>query len=65
MPPARTVPQAQKAFEQLDQDKSGTITVDELSIALKQFGVFESAQELLASADKNQVGGRGVVRLVV
>ena len=45
----------QKAFEQIDSDNSGTISVDELGTALRQFGVYDDAQELLASADKNQV----------
>lgn len=44
----------QKAFEQIDTDNSGQISIDELSHALKAFGVYDNAQELLASADKNK-----------
>lgn len=47
-----------QAFEQIDVDKSGTISVDELSVALKQFKVFDDAQALLATADKNNVSLR-------
>lgn len=43
----------QKAFMQLDRDKSGTISIDELSAALRQFGVYDDAATLLATADKN------------
>ena len=46
----------QKAFAQLDRDGSGSISVEELSIALKQFGVFDDAAVLLATADKNGAG---------
>mmetsp|Transcript_9123 Transcript_9123/g.15943 ORF Transcript_9123/g.15943 Transcript_9123/m.15943 type:complete len:479 (-) Transcript_9123:616-2052(-) len=46
----------QKAFMQLDRDGSGTISVDELSIALKKFNVFDDAAALLATADKDGDG---------
>jgi len=46
----------QKAFKQLDKDGSGTISIDELSDALKQFGIYDDARELLESADSNQDG---------
>ncbi len=46
----------QKAFSQLDKDGSGTISVQELSAALKQFGVYDDAAALLATADKNGDG---------
>ena len=46
----------QKAFKQLDKDGSGTITVDELAVALKQFGIYDDAKELLVSADQNHDG---------
>lgn len=47
--------QLQKAFEEIDKDGSGSISVDELAVALKNFNVVDNAQELLASADKNKV----------
>ncbi|GBF87688.1 calcium-dependent kinase [Raphidocelis subcapitata] len=46
----------QKAFKQLDRDGSGTISLDELSDALRRFGIYDDAKELLASADTNQDG---------
>ncbi|GFH06437.1 uncharacterized protein HaLaN_01068, partial [Haematococcus lacustris] len=46
----------QQAFQQLDVDKSGTISIEELSTALKQFGVYDDAAKLLATADKNADG---------
>lgn len=46
----------QKAFKQLDKDGSGTISVDELADALRKFGIYDDAKELLASADANQDG---------
>jgi calcium-dependent protein kinase len=45
-----------QAFKQLDRDGSGTITIDELSDALRQFGVYDDACGLLASADSNGDG---------
>lgn len=45
-----------QAFKQLDKDGSGTITIDELQDALKKFGIFDDAKELLAVADTNQDG---------
>jgi len=53
----RTHTHTQKAFMQLDEDKSGTISIDELSKSLKQFGVYDDAAMLLDTADKNGVGG--------
>lgn len=41
---------------QLDKDASGTISLDELSQALQQFGVYDDAKALLASADTNGDG---------
>lgn len=46
----------QRAFKQLDKDGSGTITIEELSEALRQFGIYDDAKELLASADTNGDG---------
>ncbi|KAG1670697.1 hypothetical protein FOA52_010973 [Chlamydomonas sp. UWO 241] len=47
----------QKAFRQLDKDGSGTIDIQELSEALKLFGIFGSDEaELLRSADTNGDG---------
>lgn len=46
----------QKAFKQLDTDDSGTISSDELAAMLKQFGIFEDAKDMLASADTNGDG---------
>uniref|UniRef100_A0A7S0RNC7 Calcium-dependent protein kinase n=1 Tax=Chlamydomonas leiostraca TaxID=1034604 RepID=A0A7S0RNC7_9CHLO len=46
----------QKTFMQLDRDGSGTISIDELSAALRQFGVYDDAATLLATADKNGDG---------
>lgn len=46
----------QKAFAQLDRDGSGSISVEELEIALKNFGVYDDAAVLLATADKNGDG---------
>ncbi|KAL6752945.1 kinase-like domain-containing protein [Haematococcus lacustris] len=46
----------QQAFQQLDVDKSGSISIEELSTALKQFGVYDDAAKLLATADKNADG---------
>lgn len=45
-----------KAFKNLDKDGSGSISVDELSGALKQFGIYDDAAKLLDSADKDKVG---------
>jgi calcium-dependent protein kinase len=45
-----------QAFKQLDKDSSGTITIEELSEALRQFGIYDDAKELLASADTNGDG---------
>jgi calcium-dependent protein kinase len=45
-----------QAFKQLDKDGSGTISIDELSEALRQFGIYDDAKELLESADSNQDG---------
>jgi hypothetical protein len=49
-----------QAFKQLDRDGSGTISLDELSDALRRFGIYDDAKELLASADTNQVGWTGL-----
>lgn len=46
----------QKAFKQLDKDGSGTISTEELGDALRQFGIYDDARELLASADSNGDG---------
>ncbi len=46
----------QKAFSQLDKDGSGTISVQELAASLKQFGVYDDASALLATADANGDG---------
>lgn len=47
----------QKAFKQLDKDGSGTISIEELSEALRRFGILnEDARELLSSADANGDG---------
>lgn len=56
----------QKAFRALDRDGSGAISLEELADALKRFGIYDDAKELLASADANQVrrrvgGGRGAL----
>lgn len=48
----------QKSFQQLDKDGSGTITIDELGDALKMFGIYDDAKELLQTADKN---GDGII----
>jgi hypothetical protein len=45
-----------QAFKQLDKDGSGTITIEELSEALRVFGIYDDAKELLASADTNGDG---------
>lgn len=45
-----------QAFKQLDKDASGTITIEELSEALRVFGIYDDAKELLASADTNGDG---------
>jgi hypothetical protein len=47
---------ALQAFKQLDKDGSGTITIEELSEALRVFGIYDDAKELLASADTNGDG---------
>jgi hypothetical protein len=44
-----------QAFKQLDKDGSGTISLDELAEALRRFGIYDDAKELLASADENDV----------
>lgn len=46
----------QKAFATMDKDGNGTISLEELSVALKQFGIYDDAKELLASADSNGDG---------
>jgi calcium-dependent protein kinase len=46
----------QQAFQQLDTDKSGTISIEELTSALKKFGIYDDAATLLATADKNGDG---------
>eukprot|EP00878_Enallax_costatus_P019301 GHUV01020361.1.p1 GENE.GHUV01020361.1~~GHUV01020361.1.p1 ORF type:complete len:411 (+),score=150.67 GHUV01020361.1:34-1233(+) len=46
----------QKAFKQLDVDGSGTISIEELSDALRQFGIYDDAKDLLAQADTNGDG---------
>lgn len=46
----------QKAFRQLDKDGSGSISLDELAEALKKFGIYDDAKELLATADTNHDG---------
>lgn len=46
----------QKAFRQMDKDQSGSITIDELSDALRKFGIYDDAKELLANADMNKDG---------
>jgi len=46
----------QKAFRQMDKDGSGTISVSELSEALRKFGIYDDAKEMLASADTNGDG---------
>jgi calcium-dependent protein kinase len=46
----------QKSFQQLDKDGSGTISIDELADALKTFGIYDDAKELLETADKNGDG---------
>lgn len=45
-----------KAFKQIDEDNSGTISVSELADSLKKFGIYDDAKELLASADTNGDG---------
>lgn len=45
-----------QAFKQLDKDGSGTISIDELADALRQFGIYEDAKDLLATADANGDG---------
>lgn len=44
------------ACRQIDTDDSGTISVSELGDALKRFGIYDSAADMLASADKNGDG---------
>lgn len=46
----------QKAFKQLDKDGSGTISLEELADALRTFGIYDDAKDLLASADTNDDG---------
>ncbi|KAF8063742.1 CPK2 [Scenedesmus sp. PABB004] len=46
----------QKAFKQLDRDGSGTITSEELSDALRRFGIYDDAKALLEAADTNGDG---------
>nr|QBB20011.1 putative calcium dependent protein kinase [Ettlia sp. YC001] len=46
----------QKAFKQLDKDGSGTISIDELSDALRRFGIYDDAKDLLSQADTNGDG---------
>jgi hypothetical protein len=41
---------------QIDTDGSGTISVAELGESLKAFGIYDSASDLLHSADKNGDG---------
>lgn len=38
---------------ELDRDGSGTISIEELSDALKRFGIFDDAKKLLDTADTN------------
>lgn len=38
---------------ELDKDGSGTISIEELSDALKRFGIFDDAKKLLDTADTN------------
>lgn len=45
-----------QAFKQLDKDGSGTITIEELADALRQFGIYDDAKALLATADTNGDG---------
>jgi hypothetical protein len=45
-----------QAFKQLDKDGSGTISIEELAEALRKFGIYDNARELLATADKNGDG---------
>lgn len=44
-----------QAFKALDKDGSGTISLEELGDALRKFGIYDDAKELLAEADANQV----------
>ena len=37
-------------------DGSGTISIDELSDALRRFGIYDDAKDLLAQADTNGDG---------
>lgn len=37
-------------------DGSGTISIDELSDALRRFGIYDNAKDLLATADSNGDG---------
>ncbi|GFR51827.1 hypothetical protein Agub_g14290 [Astrephomene gubernaculifera] len=46
----------QTAFKQIDKDGSGTISVAELEVELKKFGIYDDAKELLATADTNGDG---------
>lgn len=46
----------EKAFRQIDTDGSGTISIEELGEALKKFGIFDDARDLLAGADTNGDG---------
>jgi calcium-dependent protein kinase len=50
-PPTHT-----QAFKQLDKDGSGTISLEELAEALRTFGIYDDAKDLLASADTNDDG---------
>jgi hypothetical protein len=53
-PPPTPTPRPQ-AFKDLDTNGDGTISADELEVALKKFGIADDVHELLKSADTNGV----------